>query len=94
MSDYIQYNACDLDRLIESTYGKKFEVPYFMQDQKLYKVFGVCCVIDGFRDWVDDQIVQLENSEKRNLEMLEAIMSDLCTKGLLEAGDYLLEFDD
>tara|TARA_Y100000034_G_scaffold117125_1_gene156258 strand:- start:450 stop:740 length:291 start_codon:yes stop_codon:yes gene_type:complete len=96
MSEYINYSACDLSQLIEDTYGKELNIPYeIMEDQKLYEVHGVCVMENSDdQDWVDDQIHEWKNGGCANSEQLEAIMSDLCAKGLLKEGDYLLEFDD
>jgi len=92
MSEYIKYNACDLDRLIQANYGKKFEVPYFMEGQRYMEVFGI-----GPEDDLQETIEawqDLNRDHMGKLEDLEALMCDLCSKGLLEEGDYLLEFDD
>lgn len=93
----IKYNACDLSRLIETTYGKEFNVPYeIMEDQKLYEVPSVSVMeSDEDKQWVTDRIAVWKNKNGcGDHEDLEALMCDLCARKLLEVGDYLLEFDD
>ena len=94
MSEYVNYSACDLDDLIESTYGKRFEIPCFMEGQRLLEVYGPCVLSNDDQNWADDQIHEWKKGAPNDIEKLEAIMCDLCAKNLLEAGDYLLEFDD
>ena len=96
MAEYIERNACDISRMIEDTYGKEFNIPYcIMEGDRYLKVIGICVMEGEDQIEVEKQIHSWQNTNGcGDQEDLEAIMSDLCAKGKLEAGDYLLEFDD
>jgi len=88
----IEYDACDLSRLIERVYKKEFNVPYLiMQDQR-----KITMTVDD--EDVDPALVELFREAGDEVEDIEAVfqqlLNDLCNKGHLEPGEYLIRFDD
>tara|TARA_Y100000034_G_scaffold81854_2_gene98134 strand:+ start:997 stop:1242 length:246 start_codon:yes stop_codon:yes gene_type:complete len=80
---------CGLDELIEQTYGKEIGVPYLMEE-RLVQV-DVSPIED------EDGLVTLflnGPEEEQTRLMVEALLNDLCFKGLLQEGEHLLSFDD
>lgn len=90
----IRYNACDLSRLIKKTYKREFSVPsMIMEDQKRVEA-------SANKDCVEDKTLINNFFEGQRIEyrvvhqLFEDLMNDLCDRGLLEEGEYLLCFDD
>ena len=87
----IHYDACDLSDLIEKEYGHEFNVPYFvMEDQKIIERTAEC--VQGGKSIIDRFTVTGDFDDPDNL--LNCLLNDLCFKGKLVAGEYLIQFDD
>lgn len=99
--EFVRMDACDLSDLIEQTYGREYNVAYsYMQDQRKVTMYGI-----GKSDaegsarvsyWAatGQETMPTDAPNTSYPDIIEYIMDDLCSKGLLEEGDYLLEFDD
>ncbi len=103
MSEYIKIDACDLDRLIEQTYGKRFGIPMWMEGQRLVEVS--VSYSENEEEWVDKMLTAWKQSPHDLYSwtddptvgyppVIEIVLGDLCRQGLLEEGEYLVEFDD
>jgi len=89
-NDMKRIDACELDRMIEKKYGRKFNIPTFMEGQKSMELE----VTKHYEDY--DELVETfakgENDDRHG--QLEALVSGLCEDGLLKKGEYLVQFDD
>lgn len=90
----IKYNACRLSNLIEETYGHEFNVPYMiMMDQRLIKTYVDNVAVED-RSLIEDFVKRGCDSCNNAEELFQDLLDDLCHKGLLEEGEYLIKFDD
>jgi hypothetical protein len=92
MAKLIRYDACNLSRLFEEVYGVDFNIPYMiMQDDNMIEE-------SVSSEKLDDAIVaelQAKGEEMDNVrDIFEDLLNDLCFRGKLKAGDYLIKFDD
>ena len=107
--EIIKIDACDLSRQIEQVYGVKFNVPYWMEDQRLVEMGSIAKFSDEeannnlkWKNYCAGRMAEFLKLGEQAPEPVDSwcasnvkvIMCDLCDKGKLEEGDYLLSFDD
>jgi hypothetical protein len=90
----IQVDACEISHLIEEEYGfEEFNIPYAIMEGRNMIEVGI------ISQQIDPNLI-LEFNEKGYsvacgmTNMMESLLNDLCFQGKLEAGNYILEFDD
>lgn len=87
-----KYDACDLSDLLKKEYRKEFNVPYLiMQDQRrvemtVHNQQADQSLLDEFKQ-KGDEIGNID-------ETFESLVNDLCFRGKIDEGEYLLCFDD
>ena len=92
-----EYNACDLDRLIEKTYGREFNVPYRIMEGQRFIKRKVEAIYEDEKPILQKFIntggfaTLAEGGEETTFQ---ALLNDLCSRGLLKKDNYLIEFDD
>ena len=96
-------DACDLGDLIAQEYGvdeDSCNIPYFiMEDARKIEMDASGLSGDEAQDAecqkdYDEAVAEFKGGKQLDRELLELLMCDLCCKGKIPAGNYILSFDD
>lgn len=88
------YEVSRLMDIIEADYGKELNFAYIMEGQKLIEV----CVWKADSPDSEEYIAKAisgwqAGTVRENHELIEQVLCDLCKKGHIEEGDYILDCD-
>ncbi len=95
---YRKLDSCKLDCLIEKVYGVDFcSAATWLEGSNRMQVPGVSPEAAESDDWCRQKLEDDDNGVKWDLSMpplSNYILNDLCAKGKLKSGDYIIIFDN
>jgi len=87
-------DACDLNNFVQEKYGRDPEIPYMSEGRSMHLTVR--------NEYTEEELAVVkkwaETGEIENpygfRDVISIIMSEACSLGELESGDYIAEFDD
>jgi len=92
-----KYNACDLSRILKINYGRDFNVPYLIMQDKRKIERTIEPLYEGQQELIDDW--KAGKIPINYEETFQALLNGLCLdkhqqRGQFKQGDYLFCFED
>lgn len=88
----IKADACKLSRLVEKHYKRELNIPYIMEGQR--KITLPVSPGETYSPLVTDFETGKLPEEKFDLELVQEVLDDMCRRGIIKEGEYLISFDD